>query len=509
MPDFATSIGKGIKKALSELNKTQKAVVLSGGIVVFVVLLFIVLHSTKGPIYEILWSNLDQIDAGAIVSELEKQGISYKLTDNGSTIKVPGDAVHRVRLSMATLGLPSSGIVGFEAIGSSGIWSTDFERRVQYIRAVSGELTRTIKALSGVEDARVHVALPDDTIFTSPDKTATASVLVKTAHGQTISQSSVRGIVNLVSRAVEGLTPDNVTVIDSAGNLLSKDAFLGSGQNIESPLDSVIELTFSTERELEDRLLNLLTRVLGPGNVTCQVHAELNMDQVKITDTTYESEPPGVLRSSQETTEAYQGSGNPPGGQAGALDVPSYGTLGEGESQYQRTETLRNFEVNEKVTETIVIPGAIKKLSVAVVVNKDLDEAETDMITETVTAALGLDPRRQDQISVSGLVFDTSLAHVFEESQETPERFPRIFVYAIAVAVAFIVGTVILIVARRRREDAVEVFPEPLSIKESAPTVSPEVAARQRSRENVERLTRTDPRLVATLIKSWLLEDEN
>ncbi|HHY11851.1 MAG TPA: flagellar M-ring protein FliF [Firmicutes bacterium] len=508
MPDFMASVANGVKRTWSGLNKTQKAVVISGGAVAFAVLLFLVMYSAKGPTYETLWSDLDPVDAGAIVSELEKQNVPYKLTDSGHTIKVPADRVYRTRLSLATLGLPSSGIVGFEAVGSSGIWSTDFERRVQYVRALSGELTRTIKALSGVEDARVHIALPEDTVFVSQRKAATASVLVKTRPGQSLSPASVRGVVNLVSRAVEGLTPDNVTVVDASGRLLSQDMSYSHGEQADLPINSVIELTFATERELENRLLALLTSVLGPGNAVCQVRAELNMDQVKIIDTTYESEPPGVLRSTQETSETYQGTGNPPGGQAGALDVPSYAASGQGESQYQRTEVLRNYEVNEKITETMIIPGAIQKLSVAVVVNKDLVEAERDMITETVTAALGLDSGRQDQISVTGLIFDTSLAQVFDDSPAPVESFPRIYVYAIAAAAALVAGTVILMIARRRREAALDAPIEPLPVMESAPSISPELMARHRSRENVERLARTDPQLVATLVKSWLLEDE-
>ncbi len=509
MPEFVTSITSGIKQTWSGLNKAQQRVVLAGGVIALAVLIAIVMYSTRGPVYEILWSNLDPTDAGAIVSELEKQGVPYELTDGGRTIKVPGDKVHRVRLSLATMGLPSSGIVGFEAVGSTGIWATDFERRVQYIRALSGELTRTIKALSGVEDARVHIALPEETVFVSQRQQPTASVLVKTRPGHNLSTESVRGIMNLVSRAVEGLAPENVTVVDASGKLLSKDVSYGEGLE-DISMNSVLELTFAAERELENRLLSLLTPVLGAGNVVCQVRAELNLDQIKITDTTYESEPPGVLRSTQETTEMYQGTGSPPGGQAGALDVPSYSFAGQGESQYQRTEVLRNYEVNERVTETMIVPGAIKKLSVAVVVNKNLNEAERDMITETVTAALGLDPTRQDQISVTGMLFDTTLAEIFDGEPAPAEGLPRVYMYAIAVAAALVVGTIIMLIVRRRREAELQALldQEPSAALESAPAVSPELLARQRHRENVERLARTNPQLVATLIKSWLLEDE-
>ncbi len=192
------------------------------------------------------------------------------------------------------------------------------------------------------------------------------------------------------------------------------------------------------------------------------------------------------------------------------LDIPSYATPGQGESQYQRTDIIRNYEVNQKITQTMITPGSVNRLSVAVVVNKELDEAEKDAITETVSAALGLDPARQDQISVTGVFFDTSLARKLDESLTgVPEKLPKLYIYAIAVGAALVTGTVILFVARRRRREREEVHvPLPEAILETAPTISPELMARQKSRENVERIARTDPKIVATLVKSWLLEDE-
>ncbi|MBP8613401.1 MAG: flagellar M-ring protein FliF [Firmicutes bacterium] len=509
MPESLSSVGRGIGDAWNNLKKPQRTVVILSGAVVLILLMILVITSAKGPDYETLWSNLDPTDAGQIVNELEKQGIPYKLTDGGRTIKVPAEQVYKTRLSLATIGLPSSGIVGFESMGSSGIWSTDFERQVQYVRALSGELTRTIKAITGIEDARVHIVLPDPSVFINENKTATAAVLVKTMPGYELSSSSVRGIVNLVSSSVEGLTPSNVTVVDASGKLLSQQSGYDYASNGELPPNSVLELTSNTERELEQRLLSLLTPVLGPGNVVCQVRAELNMDQVKITDTEYTSEPPGILRSSQETTEIYQGTGSVVGGAAGGLDVPSYVTPGEGETQYQHTDIVENFEVNQRTTETIVTPGAIKRLSVAVVVNKNLEEDLKDSIVETVSAALGLDSSRQDQISVTGVFFDTTLADAIGNVLAPEEAFPRTYIYAAVAGVVVVLGIAIfLMVRRRKRKDEEVELPIPDIFVEDIPAIPPEALARQRSRENVERLAKTNPEVVATLIKSWLLEDE-
>ncbi|HHY44942.1 MAG TPA: flagellar M-ring protein FliF [Firmicutes bacterium] len=507
MGTSVAQLTKGIRDTWSKLGKTPRLVIIASVATVFVVCVVALAISTRGQRYEILWSNLDLQDAGAIVSELERQGIPYELADGGRTVKIPGEEVHRTRLSLASQGLPSSGIVGFESIQGNSIWATDFERRVQYTRALSGELVRTVKSISGVRDARVHIVIPENTVFATLKTPATAAVLLDLVPGKELGEPTVRGIMNLVARSVEGLSPDDVTVMDTSGRLLSQDLRSDSlGSQVSA---TAFEMTSRVERELESRLLATLTPVLGPGNVVCQVRATLNLDQVRIVDDQYASDPQGVLRSTQQVTESYQGTGTPVGGVAGGLDVPTYATAGQGESQYQRTETITNYEVSRTTTETIVTPGSIKNLSVAVMVNRELDDDEKSLITEGVTAALGLDPLRQDKISVIGMPFDTSLVDVVRGGMTPPEEtFPRVYIYAIAVAAALILGTIILLLMRRRRAQAVEPLPEPLPLVEEAPTLSPDLLSRQKIREDIERMARVNPAGMAALLKTWLLEDE-
>lgn len=500
---------KGLRDTWSKLGKTPRLIILSSVAVVFVASAIALAFSARGSQYETLWSNLDPRDAGAIVSELERQGIPYELADSGRTVKIPAADVHRTRLSLATQGLPSSGIVGFESIQGNSIWATDFERKVHYTRALSGELTRTVKSISGVRDARVHIVLPENTVFTAHKTPATAAVLLDLTPGMELTPPTVKGIVNLVARSVEGLSPDDVTVMDTSGKLLSQDYRSDSfGGQVSA---AAFEMTSRVERELEARLLSTLTPVLGPGNVVCQVRAVLNLDQVRIVDDEYASDPQGTLRSTQQVTESYQGTGTPAGGVAGGLDVPTYATGGQGQSQYQRTETITNYEVNRTTRETVVMPGGIKNVSVAVMVNKELDDDEKGVITEGVTAALGLDPLREDKISVIGIAFDTSLADAIQAGM-TPasEPFPRIYAYAIAVAAALVIGTIILFILRRRRARALEPEPElePLPMEDERPTLSPDLLNRQQLREDIERLARVNPSGLAALLKTWLLEDD-
>ena len=337
------------------------------------------------------------------------------MTNDGTTITIPANMVHETRLSLASQGLPSSGVVGFESIVANGIWATDFDRQVQYLRALSGELTRTIKSISGVEDARVHIVLPEPSVLVSQRQPATAAVLVQTRPMYELSPGTVKAIINLVARSVQNLNPQDVTVVDSSGRLLSQDYALLAGAEGASEL--AYELTTKVEQEMERRLINLLSPVLGHGNVVCQVRAELNMDKVTSIETVYSNtEPQGILVGTEEVRETYHGTGIPPGGVAGGLDVPTYGSTTETETEWERIESRRNYEVNQLVTEIVVNPGSVKRLSVAVVLNGELDEEIRTMVNDTVTAALGLDPARQDMISVTGIPFDTSLADQIKEA---------------------------------------------------------------------------------------------
>lgn len=501
------SLTKGVSQVWAGLNKTQKTMVASGALLALVVSLTMIVISSRGASYEVLWSNLDPLDGGAILTELERQSIPYKLSGTG-TIMVPSDQVHRTRLTLASQGLPASGVVGFESMSTKGVFATDFERKVQYVRALSGELARTIKTISAVEDARVHIVMPESSLFASQKQPATAAVLVKLRPMMELSASSVNGIVHLVASSVEGLSTEEVTVIDAQGKLLSQDygSLFPGGESLQAS-GALFELTTKVERELERRLVLLLSPVMGAGNVACQVRAALNTDQVKVTTTSYSTEPEGILRSTQETREAYSGTGTPPGGSAGGLDVPTYTTSGTGESSYSRSESIRNYEVDQETRETIVMPGSIKSLSVAVILNRNLDDKERSVISETVSAALGLDPLRQDRISVTGILFDTSLAKRLDQALAPDSKVPgRWHIYALAVGAALVLGTLIILQLRRSRR-AEESSPGP-ALVEPEVIISPETLARQRSRETAERMASSDPQSVASLVKSWLMEDE-
>ena len=477
--------------------------------------------------YELLFSGLDSGDASQITQKLDQRKISYRLSAGGSTIMVPSNSVHSARLYLAGEGLPKGGIVGFELLDKASLGTTDFDRRMSYLRALSGELVRTIREIEGVEDARVHVALPENTYFASRVRPATAAVFLKLAPHSELSRIQVKGIVHLVSRSVEGLKPVDVAVIDLYGRLLSGDSQPDVGGAGSSAAGLGTQEIF--QAELEKGLQSLLERVLGPGNVVTRARAELDMDQKTIDRTLYQPAADGILRSMQELEETFKGEGSTPSGVPGTTsNIPQYQTPGQvGTSDWRKRDTTRNYEISEIKERTVIAPGSVKRLSVAVVVNKTLDEASRQVIEKTVAAAIGFDEGRRDTIAVTGIAFDTSMLDAVKKQMEEPPKKAKVastqpWMLAAGGAAAVLLLLLVALVRRRKTaaskdrrgldpaeaimaaaqaataRDSLETFP---------PLVDPEQEKKRRLKETVERAARQSPESAAQLIRTWMLED--
>jgi flagellar M-ring protein FliF len=479
--------------------------------------------------YEPLFSKLDSKDAAEIAQKLAQRKIPYKVSEEGGAILVPSTLVHTTRLTLAGEGLPRGGAVGFELMDKLSIGATDFDRRVNYMRALTGELVRTIREIDGVEDARVHIVIPENSYFVSKARPATAAVFLKIRPLTEITRAQIRGIVHLVSRSVEGLRPEDIAVIDLYGRLLTGDTSPDSASGDRSFVSN-LEAQQGFQQELERSLQTLLENVLGPGNVAAKVAAELNFDQKTIDKTIFQPVTEGVLRSMQELQETFKGQGSAPSGIPGTTsNIPQYQTSTQGgSSDYQKREATKNFEINEIKERTVVAAGSVKRLSVAVVVNRELDDAARTMIEKTVAAAIGLDPERKDTVLVSGMSFNTTLADQIkkqmEESQKAQPRVEQPLVRNVAIAGGAVLLVVVLVLALRRRPapssglqrarskvDVAQAFAAAASAQagdEMPPGLpDPEQAKRRRLREEIERVARHSPENAAQLIRTWLTED--
>lgn len=460
------------------------------------------------PEFVVLYNRLEAQDAAAIVDVLAAQGTQYRLADGGATILVPSRDVHQTRLQLAADGLPSQGTPGFELLDGVSIGATDFERRNAYIRALSGELARTIGRVAGVESARVHVVLPEQSLFTSQAKPTTAAVFIQHRPGGRLDPDQVQGIIHLVSRSVEGLSPDMVTVVDESGRVLEASGVRGTPA-VADRAASQIEASRQFSRDLESNLQRLMEQVLGPGNVATRVAAELSFDESMINRKTYEPvvDGGGILRSIHETSEFARGGAAGDGGPAGTqTNVPLYqapaapaGT----ESESERTEVLRNYEINEIVEQTVIAPGTVRRLSVSVVVNRDLAPADVERLEKLVAAAVGSDPRRADQIVITGMPFNTDLAQTVAADIAAARR-NQLIVTGAGIGLALLMGLVLFLRARRSGRQRAAA---PVVVAEEVTELKSLEENRSRTQEELQRLFRSRPQSAAEVIRTWLVEE--
>jgi flagellar M-ring protein FliF len=421
-------------KLIQALTWTQKVtiVLLAGAAVAMVVSLIYFMNRED---YQTLYSDLGSDEAGTIVEKLKSQKVPYLVGDSGRSIKVPAERINELRLQLATEGLPQGGKIGFEIFDRTNLGMTEFAERVSYKRALEGELARTILSLKEIGQARVHVVLPKESLFESQSEPTKASVVLKLKSGKQLSQSVVSGIVHLVSSAVEGLTPDNVTVVDSNGRLLSE----AHGSPEEALTASQLDLRARTEKELTAKIVNILEPIVGDGRVKADASVLMDFSRREQTEEKYD--PQTVIRSQQKVEEQNQGPNNAvagvPGTKSNSADPgPNFIPIAQngGGSFAKHTETV-NYEVSKTVKHTLDPAATIQRLSVAVIVDdavqmepgkdgaavrKTTPRSAEDLkkIKDLVTAAVGIDMNRGDFLTVENIAFETS-----PEAVEAPVGF--------------------------------------------------------------------------------------
>ncbi len=408
------------------------------------------------PTYAPLFSGLAPADANAIVDQLNTDGVAYKLTDGGSTILVPQDQVYAERIKVSAAGLPSQGEAGYELLDKQGVMTSEFMQQVTYRRALEGELAKTIKSIDGVKAATVHLAIPEKDVFADDTQKPTASVLVDTGT-RSLTSGQVQSVVHLVASSVEGLDPANVTVVGANGRVLSTSDNTGDGGSSDAA-----SATSAYETRLGNALQKMLDTVLGPNHAAVQVTADLDFDATETKTQRYVSDPSLPPLSESKKTEAFTGNGGPAtGGVLGPdnIQVPA-GTAGSGNGSYQQSTETRNNAVG-LVTETRkAAPGAVKKLSVAVVVDSSVANVNTAQLQQLVSSAVGLDPQRGDMLAVSSMAFDQTAAKTEASAEaqaakqaqgQTQQKYIQMGGIVLAILVLMIVAAM---TGRKRRKQS-------------------------------------------------------
>lgn len=356
-----------------------------------------------GPLY----TNLSPQDGAAIVKELEAEKIAYSISGGGAVIEVPRGAVYQMRLKLAGKGVPTGGGVGFEIFDKTAFGASEFTQQVNYLRALQGELSRTINSIAAVQSSRIHVAIPSRSNFLGPEEKTSASVVVDLRPGYHLSPDQVQGIVNLVASSVPKLTPDKVTVIDSSGRPLKEIILASAGSEAEK----LNLLKLKHEQELERRIETMLDPILGPGKVVVRANVEINPQESQMTKEEFNPDNKVVRSQRQSIDDAGTKSGGTAGVQANLPGGDATKVTAENNSK-RSSETV-TYEIGRTTSRISEPRGQIQKLSVAVLIDGKYEKdkyiprtsAELETIKGIVQRAVGFDGERGDQLDVANVPF--------------------------------------------------------------------------------------------------------
>ena len=466
------------------------------------------------PSYTVLYADLPEGEVATVVDALETAGTPYRLEGGGRTVLVPREELYGTRASLATEGLGGPTTPeGYELLDEQGLSVSDFRQRVDYQRALEGELERTLSAMQPVETADVRLVLPEEELFSERQQPVTASVLLTT--GRDLDPEEVETVAFLVSSGVEGLETEQITIADAKGQVLQ-----APGDNGSVALSRNLRETREFEQALAGDVQQLLAPLTGGKVNSVVVRANLDFNESETESETYDPDNQVALQESVQN-ETFEGAGAPPGanGTVGVDGGPEGAAADAEDSNYQREESVSRYGVNRVAQRTIAAPGRVQRLSVAIVMD-DGSDRQVDMparaeIEELVSAAAGLDADRGDTIAVTAAPLP---------AQEEPEELAPeggmdmldLLSTVVAVIVLLVVAVALLLMTRRRKETAPEpstelVLHEPEEVEaieepRAEPRPDPVAAMASPVKDDVTQLVQRQPEEIATLLRSWLAD---
>lgn len=468
--NYFALLANDVKKLWNGLDGNQKLGMLAL-IVVTIAAASFFLSKAMEPDWVVLYSDLNEVNAISIVEGMKKNGYRYKVSEDHKTILVPSKLRDDMRVFVAENDLIKNGDTGFELLDDMQLGSTDFKNKLTRQRIFQGELTRSIEKIQGVKYARVQLAEPERSIFDDNDAKPTASVVLVLDPGYKIKSSQVKAIKNLVAYSVPRMTPEQVFITDQNGNSLSDETSKNS-TDMES-------FKGNLEKETAKKVADVLEKIVGKGNVSVQVNADIDFNSAKATIESYiplEGKDQGVVTSSQTEVETYENPNN----------VPNPNNVNQRNLNYSKQKTSVNYNVTKEVKQVVYAPGTVKRLSIAVAVNKILTEAEKDELKNLVLSASGVDYSRGDVISVSGLQFegatiDKLAQEEFNKQYQREQTIYFITSSVIPLVIVLILGCFALYILKTfvaklpsakpkmHAEELMERQPEEIDVEEEAP----------------------------------------
>jgi len=539
---------------MSRLRANPKVPLIVAGAAAIAIVVAMVLWA-KQPDYRTLFSNLSDQDGGAIVTQLTQMNVPYRFSDNGGALEVPADKVHELRLRLAQQGLPKGGAVGFELLDQEKFGISQFSEQVNYQRALEGELARTIETLGPLKSARVHLAMPKPTLFVREQKAPSASVTVNLQPGRALDEGQISAVVHLVSSAVAGLPPGNVTLVDQMGRLLTK-----SNTSARDLNDAQLKYATDVENRVQSRIEAILGPIVGTSNVHAQVTAQIDFADKEQTEEQYRpnGDAAQAVMRSRQVNENLQVGGPNPGGVPGALSnqpapantapitTPAQNQQnGQQGAQQQQTTTAANsgprtssrnettnYEVDRTILHTKMNTGDVQRLSVAVVVNyKTLPDGkplpltaeQMKQIEDLTREAMGYSEKRGDTLNVVNSPFsavdDTSGELPFWQKQAFMDLLIEIGRWLLVLIVAWLLWRkAVRPQLVRRAEEAKALKEQSLLREETHEAVEVRLSkdeqmqqrrANQRMgaevmSQRIREMSDNDPRVVALVIRQWM-----
>ncbi len=518
------------------------------GLVLFLAIGIIGLVMGRQAEWRVLYANLADKDGGAIIAQLSQMNIPYKHADGGGAILVPADRVHDARLRLASQGLPKGSVAGFETMESNRFGMTQFQERLTFQRGLEGELTRSIQALSSVQSARVHLALPNQNGFFREQQKPSASVLVSLYPARSLDRAQLSGIIHLVASSVPELSPSAVSVLDDTGKLLSTppDSAGGLGGADAQQLQYVQQM----EQMYSRRILEILEPVVGRQNVKAQVSAEVDFSQTESTSESHKPNqaPEASAIRSQQTIESTNGAGNAPAATGipgatsnqppAAASAPINGasqplTAAGGSANGSKRESIVNYEVDKTVRVVRGGTGVVRRLSAAVVVNNQvstddkgkvtstpLTEQQIDRMTALVRETIGFNKDRGDSVNLMNAPFAMEKTTLTElplwkqpQIQDLLSSFAwplGTLLFAALVLIGLVrpaikaIGQPQSLVASSQVDAVIADEPErPRLMAPVSGELAPMTTEQQRL-EDARKLTRDNPAAVANIVKTWM-----
>jgi flagellar M-ring protein FliF len=474
----------------------------------------------SAPQYEVLFTNLADKDASAVVEQLKTDGVEYKLEQGGSAVLVPAGKVDAERLALASKDLPKGSTVGYELLDDQSMTTSSYMEQVNTQRALEGELARTLSSIDGVSSAQVHLVMSQEKLFSSEDSAARASVLLTT--NDDLDDDKVSSITHLVASSVANLDPKNVSVTDQNGRVLGDNGAAGTST-------SQLKLTNAVSEDLTVKANSMLAQVLGPNKAVVRVNADLDFDQHKQKSETYDPSRQAITHETK-TGEDYTGADADAQGPV-TTDTTTNTGSGSSSSSYNKSSTDTTYGVSRIVSDDTSTPGQIKRLTAAVVLDSTAAKGtDTKQVESLIAAAIGLDSSRGDQIVVNTATFDTSgqddankAADAAAKARSKAQTMHMVETGG-GIAVLLLVGGVLLWVIRRPKSKDLDWSPESLQALSAGLPVSGTVTEPTPERVSnadadvepthlspTERMLRRvdrHPEKVVSVLRSWMAEDD-